>query len=105
MRILKFIVEGQTLRKDPECDFSHIIKGSKDYLGCSFKLPADWRNIPLAATFTHYGKEICASPVFSGACLVDNSVTDYKNFKISLTAIKNGEIVRTNAVKIWQEEG
>ena len=68
MRILKFIVEGQTLSKDPECDFSHIIKGSKDYLGCSFKLPADWRNIPLAATFTHYGKEICASPVFSGAC-------------------------------------
>lgn len=32
MRILKFIVDKQIIRRDPNCDFSNLVSGTKGYL-------------------------------------------------------------------------
>ena len=42
MRILKFIADGQELIKDPSCDFSGIVRGSKNYLMAHFLLSSEW---------------------------------------------------------------
>ena len=42
MRILKFIDDGQRLTKDPSCDFSGIVRGSKNYLMAHFLLSSEW---------------------------------------------------------------
>ena len=57
MRILDFIVTGQTLRRDPACDFSGITAGSTGYLFARFRFSAEWSGRKKAAVFTASGKE------------------------------------------------
>lgn len=38
MRSLNFFAMGQNLQKDPTCDFSGLVKGSKGYLQAHFRL-------------------------------------------------------------------
>ena len=58
MRVLDFIVSGQTLTKDPLCDFSGIAAGSQGYLFARFRFSKDWTGCKKAALFTDSkGKE------------------------------------------------
>lgn len=42
MRSLNFFAMGQNLQKDPTCDFSGLVKGSKGYLQAHFSFDAEW---------------------------------------------------------------
>lgn len=103
MRTLRFFVSGQKLSRNPESDFSGIIRGSKGFLECSFNLSKEWNGCKIAASFWHYDKEIDAAPVISGNCMVPDSVTDYREFEISLVGVRKGYRITTNRVKIEQE--
>lgn len=103
MRTLKFVVEGQSLRKDPACDFSGIVKGSKGYLQCSFSLSREWYGCKIATSFWSYDKEIDAAAVVHGVCQIPDDVTDRRRFGISLTGVKDGYRITTNKVWIEQE--
>ena len=37
MRLLRFCVVGQKLSRNPESDFTGLIRGSKGFLKCSFR--------------------------------------------------------------------
>lgn len=103
MRTLRFCVESQKLRRDPESDFSGIIRGSKGYLQCDFDLSEEWSGCKIAASFWHYDKEIDAAPVISGTCMIPDSVTDYREFEVSLVGIRDSYRITTNRVKVEQE--
>lgn len=103
MRTLKFYVEGQNLRKDSKSDFSGIIRGSRGYLQCSFSLSKEWGGCKIAASFWHYDKEIDAAPVIGGKCTIPDSVTDYREFEVSLVGDRKGYRITTNRIKIEQE--
>lgn len=45
MRTLKFIVNAQKLEKDPSCDFSGIVSGTKGYLEAEFSVSKEWSYI------------------------------------------------------------
>lgn len=38
MRILKFIVQAQTITMGPDCDFSGIVSGTQGYLQAQFNV-------------------------------------------------------------------
>ena len=103
MRILRFCVSGQKLSRNPESDFSGIIRGSKGFLECSFNLSKEWSGCKIAASFWHYDKEIDAAPVIGGNCTIPDSVTDYRKFEVSLVGVRKGYRITTNRVKIEQE--
>lgn len=103
MRALKFCVSGQKLSRDLASDFSGIIRGSRGYLQCSFNLSKEWSGCKIAASFWHYDKEIDAAPVINGTCMIPDSVTDYREFEVSLAGIRNSYRITTNRVKIEQE--
>lgn len=103
MRTLKFIVDEQSLRKDPACDFSGVVKGSKGYLQCSFSFSKEWNGCKVAASFWSYDKEIDAAAVIDGVCQIPDGVTDRRRFRISLTGVKDGYRITTNKVWIEQE--
>lgn len=42
MRILKFIINGQIIEKDPFCDFSGLVAGCKE-LYAEFSFSPEWR--------------------------------------------------------------
>ena len=103
MRILRFCVDGQKLQRDPESDFTGIIRGSKGYLQCSFSLSKEWANCKIAASFWRFDEEIDAAPVSGGNCTIPDSVRDYREFEISLVGDREGYRITTNRVKIEQE--
>lgn len=102
MRTLKFIVDEQSLRKDPNCDFSGVVKGSKGYLQCSFSFSKEWTGCKVAASFWKYDKEIDAVAVVHGVCRIPDGVTDSRRFGVSLTGVKDGYRITTS--KIWIEQ-
>lgn len=103
MRVLNFDVIEQKLQKNPKSDFSGIIRGSKGYLQCSFSLSKEWANCKIAASFWRFEQEIDAAPVIGGNCVIPDSVTDYREFEISLVGVRKGYRITTNRVKIEQE--
>lgn len=103
MRVLNFDVIEQKLQKNPKSDFSGIIRGSRGYLQCSINLSKEWSGCKIAASFWHYDKEIDAAPVINGTCMIPDSVTDYREFEVSLVGIRDSYRITTNRVKVEQE--
>lgn len=56
MRNLDFIVSGQTLQRDPLCDFDGIAAGSKGYLQARFRFSKEWTGCKKVAVFLRKGK-------------------------------------------------
>lgn len=57
MRVLKFIINGLKLTKDPQCDFSGIVPGTKGYLKAEFKFNEDWYTCKKMAVFSVPGSQ------------------------------------------------
>lgn len=51
MRILPFVVNGQTLDKADEESFESLIRGSTGYLKCSFTFDESWNGYTKAVEF------------------------------------------------------
>lgn len=103
MRTLKFNVDGQNLKKSPDCNFDNIVKGTKAFLKLSFSFSPEWKGCAIVVTFWNYDNELCAVPVVNGLCSVPDEVTDYRKIKISLTGKKKGYKIITNKCIIRQE--
>lgn len=103
MRVLNFDVIEQKLQKNPKSDFSGIIRGSRGYLQCSFSLSKEWANCKIAASFWRFEQEIDAAPVIGGNCVIPDSVTDYREFELSLVGVRKGYRITTNRVRVEQE--
>lgn len=56
MRVLEFIAEGQKLRRDPDCDFTGIVAGSRGYLQARFRFSKEWSGCKKVAVFMDKGK-------------------------------------------------
>lgn len=85
MRKLEFKIEGQVLKKDPDCDFSMIVRGSRGYLQCSFSFDENWNGCTKVVHFyTDDGKSTFIKLV-GDTCMVPDDVLD--NAVISLNAI------------------
>ena len=87
MRALKFNVNAQQIHKDPDCGFSNIVAGTKNYLKAHFTFSPEWQDCILVARFWRGGKEYAAliQDGISGSTMTNNgsanafSNTQYKN--------------------------
>lgn len=102
MRLLKFIVTDQRIEKDPECDFKHIVSGSRNYLKAHFSLSKEWQSCILVASFWRGDKEH-AVRVNNGCCDIPVEVLDYPTFRVSLTGQSGNTRITTNRILIRQE--
>lgn len=57
MRVLKFNVNGQILEKSKDCDFDHIVAGSKNYLKMYFSFSDELKSFRKIARFSDGEKE------------------------------------------------
>lgn len=102
MRTLQFQVSGQSLKKSG--DFTHIVKGTKNYLQCEFHFEGtDWQRNKIVAAFVTRTNEYAAAVGTNGICKVPDEVTDEKTYKIYLVGMKNETKIITNKVLIEQE--
>lgn len=52
MKVLDFNVVEQTITRDPLCDFSGLVAGSRGYIRARFHFSADWAGCKKVAIFS-----------------------------------------------------
>lgn len=102
MRTLKFIITAQAITKDPDCDFSGIVSGTKGYLYAQFSFSKEWEGCRMAAVFRCLGKEY-AQPVKNGRCEIPADALTWDRFSVRLVGQKENYRITTDEIIIQQE--
>lgn len=107
MRTLKFIVDGQTIVQDPECDFSGLVPGTEGYLEAEFSFSPEWKNSTKVATFhSIMGKEYPPQILYQGkTCTIPREALKRKVFKVAVIGKKGDIKLTTNKVAVSQNGG
>lgn len=104
MRSLKFIVEGQTIKPDPRCDFSGLVPGTAGYLKAEFSFSKEWTSTPkVVAFYSRLGNEYPPQALKDGrTCLIPAEALQKRVFKVQVLG-QNGLV--TNKLEIDQKGG
>ena len=103
-RILKFIVDGQRIKKDKNCDFTNIVSGSKGYLYAKFSFKNGWENCNIAASFWKLGEEYPVLLDSKMKCKIPDDALDWNNFKVSCMGMNGNYRITTNKIMVEQEQ-
>ena len=106
MRYLNFIIDGQIIKKDPDCDFSNIVPGTTGYLIARFTFSEEWDNTVKVAAFWRNGHECPPQILKDGhSCVIPSEALTSRRFTISVLG-KNEKIkLTTNKVEVVQNGG
>lgn len=107
MRKLIFLVDGQTLRQDPNCDFSGLAPGSEDYVQAEFRFSPEWHGFnKVAAFYSRLGNEYEPQLLTNGAtCIIPVEALAKTIFKVEVLGMKGLTKLRTNRLTIEQRGG
>lgn len=109
MRILRFIVDDQTLTPDPNCDgFDKLVFGGGD-IRLDFYFTKEWRDrIKIAAFYSPLGKEYDGQVIKDGrSCMVPAEALLRREFKVQIYGrdTRSTTPYKTNKLTIRQNGG
>lgn len=106
MRTLKFIVDGQIIKQDPNCDFSNLVPGSSGYLVADFSFSSEWDNTVKVAGFYRNGRECPPQILKDGhSCTIPEEALTNRKFEISILGKNEKMKIITNTIEIIQNGG
>lgn len=108
MRTLKFIVEGQTVKHDPKCDFSGLFPGTENYIRLDFTFSPEWNNrVKVASFWSMFGKEYEPRKLDAGvSCLVPTEALARRAYKVQIIGKgPDGSKITTEKITIHQNGG
>lgn len=106
MRVLEFEVNRQRLRKQPGCDFSHIVAGSNGYLKAKFNFSSEWDGCRKVATFSGEQSEPETSVFLdeNNCCEIPGEVLTGKSFDVFLVGANHEKyLIVTSRMTVAQE--
>ena len=107
MRTLKFIVENQIVKPDPNCDFSGLVPGTEGYLQAEFKFSPEWNDtVKVVGFYSLMGKSYPSQILKDGrTCVIPAEALKRRAFKIQVLGKKGDETLTTNRIQINQDGG
>ena len=107
MRTLRFVVDGQIITRDPNCDFSNLVPGTDGYLQAEFQFSSEWRPCKKVAAFysmmgTEYAPQIIDE---HNTCMIPAEALKRRNFKIRVFGKGPGLMLTTDKVLVQQIGG
>ena len=107
MRTLRFIVEGQIVKMDPDCDFSGLVPGTEGYLQAEFSCSSEWRDcVKVAGFFSTFGKEYPPQVLKDGCtCMIPREALEKRAFKVQLVGGRKDYKITTNRLTVYQNGG
>lgn len=106
MRTLKFVVDGQDISLDPNCDFSGLVPGTEGYLEAKFGFSSEWNGCTkVAAFFSSLGREFTPQVINGTACMIPPEALEKSIFKVQVIGKKTDYTIRTNRVIVRQRGG
>jgi hypothetical protein len=105
LRTLKFIVDKQIIKKDPSCDFSGLVRGTKGYLEAKFSFSPEWSGcVKVVGFFSGNGVEYKPQPLDkNGCCAIPDEAVKRQSFKIKVYGKKPNYFIQTNEITIIQD--
>ena len=107
MRTLKFIVDKQIIRQDPECDFTGLVPGTDGYLEADFSFSPEWNGCSKAVSFyTAMGNECPPRLLKDGkTCMIPTEALRGRAFKIKVFGKKQDFAITTDKIVVLQNGG
>lgn len=102
MRTLKFIVDKQIIKPDPNCDFTGLIPGTEGYLKAEFEFSPEWRNCVKVAQFLCRGKECEPQMLEDNQCIIPTEALIGRAFGVRVIGKRNDLKLVTNKVAVCQ---
>lgn len=107
MRTLKFIVDGQSIAADPNCDFSGLVPGTEGYVRVEFAFSPEWNGCVKAASFwSPMGKEYPGELLKDGcSCMVPTEALKKRKFLVQVVGKRDDYKILTHKVAVCQNGG
>lgn len=106
MRVLKFIVEDQIIKQDPNCDFDNLIPGTEGYLKAEFSFSPSWKNCVKVAGFWKNGRECEPQVLTDGkSCVIPAEALKTNQFDIRVFGKRDGFKINTSKITVNQTGG
>lgn len=103
MRVLRFIVDGEKIYKDPSCDFGGLFQGRNYDVQAEFTFSNDWNNkTKVAAFWSIRGAEYNPQVLQDDTCMIPPEALDRAAFKIQVLGKKGNTNISTNKLVILQ---
>ena len=106
MRILEFMVRRQMLSKNPVCDFTNIVPGSKGYLKARFFFSDDWEGCTKVVGFYYGNTEFPPKELSEdNTCAIPYEALENPSFDIKVFGKRKGFGISTNKITVSQNGG
>jgi hypothetical protein len=107
MLTLKFIVSGQSIVLDPECDTRNLVPGSNGYIQAAFTFSSEWDGFTKVVGFySNLGTEYPPQVLKSGeVCTIPYEALKKSVFKVKVFGKKDDYSICTNKVIVHQKGG
>lgn len=107
MRTLRFIVEGNTIKEDPSCNFSGLFPSENSQVKAEFNFSPEWKSmVKVAAFWSMLGNEYPPRVIKDGkTCIIPTEALRRAAFKVQILGKKNGVPASTNKLTIYQKGG
>lgn len=102
MRTLSFNIRSQQITKDPQCNFTGLVAGTRNYLEACFSFSPEWQDCILVASFWRGNKEY-AVRIQDNKCDIPFEVLTGRAFSVSVTGQRGDYRITTNRVYVRQE--
>lgn len=105
-RTLRFIVSGQTIKRDPTCNFDGLTPGSSGYLRAEFLFSPEWAGLAKVAAFRSGNKDRGAVILENGrSCTIPTAALERPIFNIRVQGKKGDTTLKTDKVFVHQNGG
>lgn len=88
-RVLSFVVEGQTIKKDEQCDFTGLVSGTKGYYAAKFSFDKTWKDYQKVAVFRTTATKKYV-PIVDGIYEIPDEVTKGLLYYVSVVGVMDG---------------
>ena len=111
MRILRFIVDNETIKQDPECDFTGLFPGRNPDVEAEFEFSKEWdETIKVIAFWSMLDDEYEPQELIDDSCIIPAEALSRASFKIQVLGKKKkkafgNETLSTNKLIIRQTGG
>lgn len=104
METLRFLVNGQMIKKDSGCPFNKMVAGSSNYYIAEFDMDETWNGYSCVVRFNVDG-HFTYEPIKSGKVIIPEEVLKHKKFAVSVIGKNGATILNTNETKLIQIGG
>jgi len=98
VKVLDFNIVGQTITRDPRCDFSGIVAGSRGYIHARFRFSADWAGCKKVAVFSGH-----PVPLVHNTCEIPAEALTGTSVQVRVVGRRPGFEISTDTVAFPQK--